>query len=519
MQQPIIFGPQVTKGNSKGTGWITVPMRLRDTLKIGDWYELALVTQEQHLLSLHLRLVKNKSIWGFYLPQALCLEKQLIGKQVNVELKHTEYVPVTFSEITRVRIPNIIAERYNIQKDELYNIAIKTDQQEFQEIVIINTIDRHTRNSADEQYFIIRMHELQGSTSGSMKIISKIEKMSLQESVTMKETIYIPNLFPEAVIGKIDSNKMIIFSGNHRPIITPINVNVVDIVHYFGCYYADGTKIGSWSINGSTPEQVQYYMKVFSKLIINSDLDFRLVYTTSNFLDNANNIKLYLQNKWQELANININLNNIYFHESTFNNKIKAHPPTKHNSLGSVRLIDNRSLVLELHKKVLDGIEAFLLNSKDVKLSWQFLFGILEGDGSVGGGKSRCRITFTCRDTDRTIPILLTNVGISNLKPNHKSESSPNTVDYSFGLISILQNIDTIQNHLFKFYPKRRKLFLQKLFRLPSIQFILGEIDSLFPLAYHPLKINNLIGNKELLFKLNELKKEYLRKEANTFFL
>ena len=79
MQQPIIFGPQVTKGNSKGTGWITVPMRLRDTLKIGDWYELVLVTQEQHLLSLHLRLVKNKSIWGFYLPLALCLEKQLIG--------------------------------------------------------------------------------------------------------------------------------------------------------------------------------------------------------------------------------------------------------------------------------------------------------------------------------------------------------------------------------------------------------------------------------------------------------
>lgn len=108
--------------------------------------------------------------------------------------------------------------------------------------------------------------------------------------------------------------------------------------------------------------------------------------------------------------------------------------------------------------------------------------------------------------------MLLTNLGIRNVKPNHKSGNSPNTVDYSFGLISILQNIELIQNYLFKFYPKRRRLFLHKLFRLPSIQYILGEINSLFPLAYHPLKVNNFIDNYELFFMLSKLKEEYLNK-------
>ena len=211
----------------------------------------------------------------------------------------------------------------------------------------------------------------------------------------MKENIYLPNLFPEDIIGKIDADKMVIFLGNHKPIITSITIKIVDIIHYFGCYYADGTKSGSWSINGSTPEQALYYISVFNKLILNPDLNFRLVYTITNFLDDVGNIKSYLKNKWKESTNIDITLNNIYLRESIIGNKIENYPSTKHNTIGSLRIIDNKSLVLDLHKKILNIIESFLLSTNDIYSSWQFLFGILEGDGSVGGGKNRCRITFT----------------------------------------------------------------------------------------------------------------------------
>ena len=363
---------------------------------LGEWYELVLAIQSQLSLSLTLKLVKNKTSWGFYIPQSLCFEKQLIGQLANVELKYSEYVPVTFSEINKVRILNIIVERYAIHKGDLYKVEIKTDQQQFQEIVLINNVDRsNVTNRSDEHYFLIRFNELQGLVSGSIKIISKVDKIPLQENFIMKENIYLPNLFPEAILGKIDADKMVIFLGNHKPIITSITIKIVDIIHYFGCYYADGTKSGSWSINGSTPEQALYYISVFNKLILNPDLNFRLVYTITNFLDDVGNIKSYLKNKWKESTNIDITLNNIYLSESIIGNKIENYPSTKHNTIGSLRIIDNKSLVLDLHKKILNIIESFLLSTNDIYSSWQFLFGILEGDGSVGGGKNRCRITFT----------------------------------------------------------------------------------------------------------------------------
>lgn len=149
----------------------------------------------------------------------------------------------------------------------------------FTEQVIIETIDRINRNREDEYYYTIRMQKIPTKTEGKTTIGKKIEKLST-EKIQDDQEIYLPGLFPEAHMGKLTENTMIIFMGIHKPIITPITIQLIEFVHYFGCYYADGTKKGhSWRINASTKEQAEYYLDCYNKLILNQDLKFELTYT------------------------------------------------------------------------------------------------------------------------------------------------------------------------------------------------------------------------------------------------
>ncbi|MHA2298722.1 MAG: AbrB/MazE/SpoVT family DNA-binding domain-containing protein [Candidatus Hodarchaeales archaeon] len=505
---------RVGKGSSTGAGWITLPAKLREGMTLGEYYDLTIMLDGQDSIYLNKNLKKVKKSWGFYLPKALCTERGLTGQKVKIILERTEYFPVKVNLDKRVRLPKSVVEKNGIEEGDIYEVELEVDGESIREMVIIITIDRSKDpNRADEYYFTVRMNAIPTSTKARVKILRKIEKILPTGEQGTGKTIYLANFFPKAIIGRVDERSMIIFQGNHVPIITPVQVDMNDLIHYFGLYYADGTKVGpGWSTGASTPEQAIYSIKKYESLILNGKLVYNVTFTGE--LDSEvkiGNIKRELKQSWKRQANIELESDKIYLRESVINKENEERDLyRKHNPIGSLRIRDNRGLVLELHRRFLEIIQSLILTTEYINLFWQFLFGIMEGDGSVGGGTDRCRLVITCNKSDKIIPYLLNKVGIKQLLGTNKySEQSPNTMDYSFGLIPILKNLSILQKHLFFYYPKRRKLFIKKLLNTASVRYLLGEIDQLFPLALHPLRENKITCDNyivELLIKLrNEL--------------
>ncbi|MHA2271052.1 MAG: hypothetical protein ACXACI_04255 [Candidatus Hodarchaeales archaeon] len=429
---------------------------------------------------------------------------------MHIRLRRSKYWQTTISADKRAYFPKSTVEMHNIQKDELYEVELKVESQIFKEIVIVSITDRsEDENRADDYYFMIRLQDVPTATAAKARIVKKIPRIVPDAEESTEEQIYLPNLFPEAIMGKKDRQSMIIFLGRHVPIITPIRIALPDIIHYFGCYYADGTKRDhAWSINASTPEQAMYYIKNYNSLNLQPKLAFQLTFTyKGRSRGESADLRRKLRKAWQSKANVHLNEKDIFLRESSSKGKFEGEKHhLKHNPLGSLRIRDYRGLIMKLHLRLLRKVQSFVLRASNTYYSWSFLLGIMEGDGSVGGGRDRCRLKITCLEVDEIIPELLANVGINPLKEAYQKPS--NAVDYSFGIVPILKNLTILEEELFRYYPKRRKVFIERLLKLATVQFLLKETDELFPLALHPLKENYILDDEKIIVTLIKMRKE-----------
>ncbi len=499
---------RIVKGSGAGTGWITLPHKLHNKVVLEKFYEVNFTSNEGIQFSHIIKLSKLKNIWGFYIPKAICATHNLIGQRVAITLKPTEYFPAKISADKQVRILISIVECLNIKENEIYEVELNIQDKIFHEVILISKTNRSNR--ADEFYFTIRMQKIPTEKELKFKFNKKLEILTPNMDNSSEDIIYIQNLFHDGILGKLSSERMIIFLGNHLPIITPIKIKISNLIHYFGCYYADGTKSGwGWSISASTPEQAIYYVEKYKSIVLNSDINFQLTYTQRpSIKKNTQLIKKNLMRTWYQKTGIRISQDKIYILPSAINNPEDEIKFPGHNPIGSLRIIDNRGLIMKLYLKILKEIEKFLINTNNDYLIWLFLFGIMEGDGSVGGGRARCRIHITTFYSNKLILLLLKKVGIHQIVKEYIKEK--NTLELSFGLIPILKNLQMIQKYLFKYYSKRRRTFIKRFLKLPSIQYLIGEKENLSNFALSPLVKNNLINDKNLIFKIKELKTELL---------
>ncbi|MHA1419923.1 MAG: hypothetical protein ACTSPO_13485, partial [Candidatus Heimdallarchaeaceae archaeon] len=276
----IVWERKLSKGNSKGTGWLSVPRELESSMKLNSHYNLFLHDEEKGHLEILVKLVENKGYLGFYIPKTLCEKHALLRKKVEVMIEQSEYFPTQISADKRIYLPYSYVTENDIKENELYEIEIVVGGLAFGEVVLISKTDRSSASRQDEYTITIRLCAIPKKVRAKVKFIRKIKVLSSVTPPLPEEYFYLPSLFHGAIMGKIYPNEMIIFKGNHVPIITPITIKLEDYIHYFGCYYADGTKVGyGWSTNASTPEQARYYMKKYNELVFNDLLDFNLTYS------------------------------------------------------------------------------------------------------------------------------------------------------------------------------------------------------------------------------------------------
>lgn len=482
---------KISKGGGGGSGWITVPIELREPLELESFYDITLVDSNLETQIMSAKLKKQKNVWGFYISKDLCIEQSLIGKTVTCYIHQMEHFPVLINEDKIVGLPQSIVAEYKLKKDDLWEVELLTPGGIFREVVIIGLIDRSNRSSGDEYRFTLRLSDVPRSTEARAKFVRKIEKLpSKQKKKVNYEKYYLPKLFPDGILGKVHKNEMIIFLGNHVPVFTPIQINLLDFIHYFGCYYADGTKKGwAWRINASTPEQADYYIKKYNQLVFGNSLVFELTYTmkpSNRRLDRK--VKRNLIQFWKEKSNIDIEEKRIWVRKS------KSKNIRKWNVCGSLGVRDDRNLVMELHVRVMMHILNYLANEclKDDEV-WDFLFGILEGDGFVGGGKARFSVGFATHSSDKMIEKLLTRLGIQHRTDRSRVKNNvPAGISVQFGLFEILLNLKRLCDSLFVYYPKRRRIFIERLLKQSTVKYLLKRKKALSSFAKSFILVNML---------------------------
>ncbi len=312
----------VRKGNARGTtGWVTVPKPLVSQFRLGDRLLIQGLSNEEEFFSFIVPIRKTNASMGFYVPSEIIAAFSLIGKELLFQAYKTEYFVSQITQGKRVQIPLEVIEELELKEGSIARVELTLGEKVFSEVIIVSKTPR--KGKRDEHHFVVRMNDVPVKRQAKVKIIEKFPIIDPQKpnqetpkNQTM-ETLLLPSLFPDAVLGKIDENEMIIFLGRHKPIITPISLKISDIAHYFGCYYADGTKKGSgWSINASTPQQAKYYVAMYHSLISSDDLHFELTYT-KRAIDAtiSSDIKNHLLSYWIN-SSISLSHNNIRILES-----------------------------------------------------------------------------------------------------------------------------------------------------------------------------------------------------------
>jgi len=177
----------------------------------------------------------------------------------------------------------------------------------------------------------------------------------------------------------------------------------------------------------------------------------------------------------------------------------------KWNKCGSLTIYDHRTLILNLHMRLMKQIHPYLRNTINTDVKWDFLFGILEGDGCVVGGKGKFGIGFSCHKDDTTIRQLLDILQVKYSVDSSRVKRKEGSGIYAcFWLFEILLNLKILSDNLFIFYPKRRKMFIERLFEQSTVKFIVGEKDNLAPVS-EQFFIENDVNLTEIEQILNSL--------------
>jgi hypothetical protein len=415
-----------------------------------------------------------------------------------------KHFPVKINADKIIGLQQSVVEEYGIKENDIFEVETIAGRELFREVVLITKIDRSNRSSADEFRFTHRLSDVPTSTEARVKIIGKIEQLSSESEKTNYEKFYLPSIFPDAILGKVDANKMIIFLGNHVPIFTPIRINLHKFIHYFGCFYADGTKKGpGWRNSASTPEQAVYYLEKYNQLIVGAKLDYRLVYTKKpSDIRIGSDIRNDLLSYWKKNARVEIKNSRIYIRVA------KSDEIRKWNEHGSLAIQDNRTLILHLHMRLMEKILSYLRNTISTEAMWDFLFGILEGDGSVAGGQSRFGIGFACHKDDEMIRQLLDILQVKySLDSSRVKRKEGSGIYVYFWLFEVLLNLEILSDNLFVFYPKRRKIFIERLLKQPTVRYLMGKKSKISSYARSEVLAYQL--DNELVIKLlNGLQKE-----------
>ncbi len=429
------------RGNSKGVGFATIPRDCEEYFKCNDSVEVSCGGFEPFFAKV--KICKKRH--GIYFPKEMYLAIAKKEAKLYVEKVDGFYSPVGTDG--RVYIPNHIAEELKLATGDIILIEGAVNGSTKQKYCLVKVRDRNGL----KEYKITFDADL-SKNSGVFRVEKKLQK-NTNPGILAKNTLF--------DYAQISTSKAILCLGMMRPVVVNVNFEISDMAYYLGAYFSDGIKKGfNWGITASTFEQARYYLEMHTKLVPNSNINTFLTFTSKSC---AGGLKQSLAERWCRETGINVNHEQARFVETTTD-----FAPNR-NQYGALTIRESRQLILRYYAYL---IKALLCKIKsEPESGFDFICGILEGDGCANA-KSRGHISIASNEFEnKTITDVL-----DMLKVRHNLyKEGPNKYTVRIGALEIIRNLLVLKDKLFKYYPKRRKRFIERFCNVGAARFILGE--------------------------------------------
>ncbi len=352
-----------SKINRHGTGFLLFPKDERGSFLIGEQQKVVINPGKKEI-SFHARIRKQGSI-GVYVPKELMRQHNLIGEQ-EVLLESVPGVVTGIEPTGRLYIPREVGKRYALAQDDVCYFRIQTEENIHETYCRIRT---KKRAKGMEYYAFLNIHLAARSC-----IILDIKKLP-KNKIFFEHKIDFRGLLSSFDFAEIEERCTILFQGHRVPVIINSSLNLEEIAHYLGCFFADGTKRGNdWGICASTFEQANYFKEMHAFLIRDHNIQFGLTITSRSLSIGQ---RQELLTTWQERTGTSIDSKKIYHHRS------ESEGFTNRNTFGTLVMKEHRQLVQHYYNALVKHLLSAIRQRKDASLAQKFICGVIEGDGCL----------------------------------------------------------------------------------------------------------------------------------------
>lgn len=441
-KQNFSFSAKIKQANSAGTGFIHFPHSISLNFTEGDFA----VVQFLHC-RFFVNIVHVDKKLGVYIPKYFTLYGQLIGTTLNVIIQTIDGFYASVARDGTVYLPHKIITDYNLDKNDI--IALTVFQNENTPVVFYRKIYVLVRESRRIKEYIIRIPKL----FSKQNVTFQIRKLS--PHFVRSDSTLVSYLVQGMNFAFTESRSLVVFQGHKIPSLLNANLEWIDIARYLGAYFSDGTKKGnSWAIAASTFSQGRWYLQMHKKIISDANPDFVIVYTAYDSFAVKKELEEKLQTEWEK--EIGVPIKNVRFvvGRGQRNNKWHEH--------GTLVIREHRQILLSVYRNLLIGFIEKLDASKDKNLAWEFLFGILEGDGCAPAARRGHLLIAT---NQNEYPIIEKILSILQLRFKTIKEENNQFCKYyiRIGVLELLRNFSIVEPRIFSYYPSRRNLFFRRL--------------------------------------------------------
>lgn len=434
---------KIWRGNNRGVGFATIPKKYE---RMFDKNETVKVSGAD-IAPLFAKIKIHKKRSGVYIPKETC--SGLIGKKIDVVFEKVGGFHSTLGSDGRLYIPNHLAGKFKLAGNDI--------------VLIRGTINGHTKEKAclvkkrergaKREDMVMFDSKLSGS-SGIFNIMRKLPK-------TIKCSKFVKSAISDFNCGQIDKNKIILYFGKMNPLVINPNFESSALPYFLGAYFSDGMKKGfNWGITASTFEQARFYVGMHRKLILNSEVSAFVTFTSRVKNDT---VRKDLTRKWSRVVDIDLNYKKVRLVKT----KVKFAP--NRNKNGSLTIREGKQALLLYYNRL---VKTLLIDMKqNPAIGFDFLCGVLEGDGCANARK-RGHISIASNRVEKNVIAYVLN--ILDMKYNtYKEEKNKYTI--RIGALELIKNLPILKDKIFKYYPKRRKKFIERFCNVGAVRFILGR--------------------------------------------
>lgn len=442
----MIIEGNVWRGNNRGSGFVKIPTNVNINFSQKDNIKVEIIKGTKILNNFYGSISSYKRNFGFYIPQKICLFHNILGKALRFNVKKIEGFYSDLGNEGRLYIQNNIAEKLELKEGDI--ILVKGS---FENSTIENLCKLRFRQRADgrKEYFCFFSPKFKNK-SGIFNIKRKLIKERIKEPLI--------SLLNNINYGSFDKSRVIIIHHKSRLDINSKIKMDKDLSFYLGCYFADGTKKNSWAITASTFEQAMFYKKMHESMILNPEYSSSYISITSKKNVGESNIKKL----WKNFTGLEVN---------KVRQRISQSGAENINEYGSFVIRDNRRITLIYYQRLLNYLIKYIINKKDRKMATDFICGVFEGDGSPNAIKRGHIIISSNKKDSQILDDILKITAL-----DYKIERSKN-VYIRVNALGLLSQIEFLSNKIFKYYPKRRKKFVERFCNIGAVKFILGQQD------------------------------------------